>query len=175
MSEEKRRPIFLMMVGLPASGKSTLVDILKGPNDVVLSTDNWLENYAKNIGRTYNDVFTKMPEAFKAAEMHMGYDLQDAIARGSDIVWDQTNLYPKTRKAKLAKIPKHYEKICINVVTPDPDEWERRLRSRPGKIIPQHVLDSMSKSLVYATPEEGFDVVFTVDPSSMLIGSSEET
>jgi predicted kinase len=174
MSEENRRPIFLMMVGLPGSGKSTLVDILKGPNDVVLSTDNFIDNYAKNTGRKYNEVFGNK-EVWSAAELHMGYDLVDAIERGSDIVWDQTNLYPKTRKAKLAKIPKHYEKICINVVTPDPDEWERRLRSRPGKIIPQHVLDSMSKSLVYATPEEGFDVVFTVDPSSMLIGSSEET
>ena len=51
----------LMLCGIPTSGKSTYVQKLKTLDDwkdaVVLSTDNYIEEYAKGVGQTYNEVF----------------------------------------------------------------------------------------------------------------------
>ena len=49
-------PTIYMLIGVPASGKSTWVEQNKG-NALVISTDNLIEAYAANLGKTYNEVF----------------------------------------------------------------------------------------------------------------------
>ena len=42
---------------------------------------------------------------------------------------------------------------------PDAREWHRRLNSRPGKIIPQHVLVNMGQGFTMPSQAEGFDKI----------------
>lgn len=134
----------IMMIGVPASGKSTMIQKINENNEfVVLSTDNYIEAVAKMHEKTYNEVFK---DTIKAAEKNLEERLAVAVKEGKDIIWDQTNLTYKSRKAKLAKIPEDYTRISWTFAKPDPEEWERRLNSRPGKSIPKHILESMAKS-----------------------------
>lgn len=150
-----------MLVGLPGSGKSTYTndvwmayrpDIM---DTVILSTDYYIDRYAKEQNRTYNDVFN---EYVKEAHSLMYEALDFAISNNKNIVWDQTNLNVKTRKNKLNKIPSHYERRAVYFPIPLETALERN--TRDGKIIPEYVLKSMSETIEPPTVEEGFDYVY---------------
>ena len=153
-------PFYTMLIGLPASGKSTHRKLIEDENKYnhydyyVYSSDDLIVNYAESIGKTYNDVFQDyIKEATSISESL----LDDAFSKNKDIIDDHTNLSIKTRKKKLQKIPSHYVKSAIILLTPDHDEWNRRLSNRPGKTIPKHVLESMVNSFSIPTHDEGFD------------------
>jgi predicted kinase len=151
-------PKFYMLIGVPASGKSTWRDANAG-NAEIISTDDIIEHRAKTIGVTYNDVFKdSIKEATRLANDHA----YNAFLMNKDVIWDQTNLTAKSRKLKLALVPKHWEKIAVVFLTPEDEEWQRRLASRPGKTLPQHILMGMRDSMVWPEPEEGFDRITVV-------------
>lgn len=155
-------PILTVLVGLPGSGKSTSI-----PEDFdgfIYSTDNYIEQCAKMNGWTYNEAFQ---EFIKPATKQMNEQVELAIRQGADVLWDQTNMSSKKRLGILSKFPKSYRKICICRVPPQTaDEWLElgvRLGSRPGKIIPIHIIESMADSYVEPTLDEGFDEVHLYD------------
>lgn len=151
-------PTLWMLVGVPASGKTTWLrdSAIDWNRTTLLSTDNIIEREAAALGKTYNDVFKKV---IKQATREMNQRLQQAIADNRDIVWDQTNLTPDSRKSKLEKIPSTYSKVAVYFPVPNTREWQRRLNSRPGKIIPQHVLVSMGQGFTMPSQAEGFDKI----------------
>jgi len=161
-------PNLTVMVGLPASGKSTYLKFMDDPEfgDVafVYSTDNYIERCAKMNRWTYNEAFN---EFIGPATKHMNEMLTLAIMQGYDVYWDQTNMSSKKRIGILSRFPKSYHKICICRVLPrSNDEWEElnsRLRSREGKTIPAHVIEQMSDSYVEPNLDEGFDEVHLYD------------
>jgi len=58
----------------------------------------------------------------------------------------------------LAMMPGYY-KIAVVFATPEKEEWQRRISSRPGKMIPEGVLKAMAMGL--QRPEQGeFDEVW---------------
>ena len=156
-----------MAVGMPGSGKSTIYNfLLKELSDVnfpsigiptYISSDAIIEKYAESFGKTYNEVFK---DAIGPATVQLNKEVDEAIGRYANVYWDQTNLNAATRKKKLAPFPKNYTKIALYVPTPDHDEWFRRLSNRPGKTIPNHILESMSKSIEIPSLDEDFDYVF---------------
>lgn len=148
-------PTFYMMVGVPASGKSTWITNRKH-NAMVVSTDNLIEAYAADHNMTYNEVFK---EQIKIATEVVKVEARRAFAAGKDVIWDQTNLTVRSRKSKLDMVPKHYIKVAVYFATPDEHVWRQRLEGRPGKTIPWHILDSMVEMLEMPTPEEGFDEI----------------
>jgi predicted kinase len=159
-------PVLLMLVGMPASGKTTYIknemsSFFNGSSrrTVVISTDNWIENYGADRMKTYNEVFA---EAIKPATLAMELEARNAISGECHIIWDQTNLTVKGRAVKLAKIPKIYFKRAVVLSASTEEEWRERLEGRPGKNIPEHILDSMRKSYQGPTIAEGFDVVHYV-------------
>lgn len=89
----------------------------------------------------------------------MNQRLTQAVADNRDIVWDQTNLTPASRKSKLEKIPATYQKVAVYFPVPNNKEWQRRLNSRPGKIIPQNVLVNMGQGFTMPSQAEGFDKI----------------
>ena len=151
--------LLIMLCGLPTSGKSTFVSkLLNDPaykNSVVLSTDSYIESVAQRLNKTYNEVFD---DTIDEATRQLELTLIDAKDRGNSIIWDQTNLTPKTRKKKLSKIPSSYGRIAIwfDITL---DEALKRSQHRPGKVIPQRVLHLMSEQFVPPSCDEGFDVV----------------
>ena len=145
-----------VLVGIPASGKSTWVQNQDWKDQCeVISTDDYVEAYAKEVGKTYSEVFDDyMPTAVEL----MLEKVERARDAGKDIIWDQTNTGRKSRKAKLAMAP-GYHKIAVVFATPEEGEWQRRLASRPGKAIPDAVLKAMATGLQLPTEDE-FDEIW---------------
>ena len=150
-------PKCYQLIGVPGSGKSTWVKNQDWARDcIVVSTDEFVEDYAKEVGSTYNEVFQDyMPTAVKL----MADKVVRAREQGKDIIWDQTSMSIKSRKRKFNML-RDYEHIAVLFKTPEPVELERRLNSRPGKNIPDHVMKSMIKSFDIPTVEEGFKEVW---------------
>jgi predicted kinase len=152
-----REPNLWMLVGVPGSGKSTwIANTFDHVDVVVASTDDFINVAAVLLGKTYDEVFK---DTIKNAEKMMYQGVTRAVEGNCDIIWDQTNLTRKSRAKKLIMIPERYRKIAVVFPTPEPEELERRLVSRPGKTIPQHVINSMIHNFQHPQHAEGFDVI----------------
>jgi predicted kinase len=150
-----------ILVGVPGSGKTTWVGHQKIDWDTTVwtSTDKFVEQYAKSIGKTYNEVFEAyMPRAVEL----MANEAKRAFDDNKTVIWDQTSTTIKSRAKKLRMVPGFYKKIAVVLKTPDVDELARRLTSRPGKLIPQAVVDDMIANWEEPTLSEGFDKIILV-------------
>ena len=156
-------PEAIFLCGIPTSGKSTYAEKLKSmkywENSVVLSTDNYIEEQAKRLGMTYNEVFQDcIDEATRQLEM----SFVRAKEEGKRIIWDQTNLSIKTRKKKLTKVPSIYKRTVVWFQV-DLEEALKRNKTREGKFIPESILKRMYHQFEVPTLEEGFDFVSCVN------------
>ena len=147
------------LVGVSGSGKSTWVDTQDWTITCAkVSTDKWVEIYAKEVGRTYSEVFADfMPTAVDL----MAKEVVTAREMKRDIVWDQTSTTVKSRARKFNMLP-DYKHIAVVFRTPEHKELMRRLMSRPGKDIPDHVIASMIAGWEEPTEEEGFEEIWYV-------------
>jgi len=152
-------PKCYQLIGVPGAGKSTWIKNQDWAVDIpVVSTDNFVEAYAKEQGKTYNEVFKDyMPIAVRL----MANQALICQANDSDVIWDQTSTSVVSRVRKFNTLPK-YEHIAIVFKTPEADELARRLASRPGKNIPDHVMRTMIDGFEMPTEDEGFTEIWYV-------------
>ena len=147
-------PKCTILVGVPGSGKSTWYDNNKTATTAVIGTDNVINFLAGLYGFTYNEIFK---ETIRFADMVMVKQLLWNAERGNDVVIDRTNMTKWSRKQFIDKLKKYgYEFECVVFPTPEPEEWKRRLDSRPGKTIPQDAIDRMVNGYDVPTEDEGF-------------------
>lgn len=150
-------PTCYQLVGVPASGKSTWIK-----NQIwtlglsVISTDSFVEDYAKAQGKTYSEVFKEyMPIAVKL----MSNQVLICQANGVDVIWDQTSTTVASRARKFNMLP-GYDHIAVVFPTPPLEELKQRLASRPGKEIPTEIVDDMVANFVIPTQDEGFKEIW---------------
>jgi hypothetical protein len=152
-------PKCYQLIGVPASGKSTWIkDQIWALGLTIVSTDSFVEDYARAQGKTYSEVFTDyMPTAVNL----MAEQVVRARELGHTIIWDQTSTTVASRAKKFRMLP-DYEHIAVVFRTPEHKELMRRLESRwdDGKIIPEHVIASMIASWEEPTLEEGFKEIW---------------
>lgn len=149
-----------MLIGVPGSGKSTWIKNQKFDKSIVIaSTDNHIEEYAKSVAKTYNEVFRDFVDQ---ANTLMNKDIESAVSKNLDIVWDQTNTTSTARRKKLRKIPQHYERIAVVFATPIHEELQLRLSSRPDKHIPAAIMNTMIANFQNPTLDEGFSSIVLV-------------
>lgn len=150
-------PKCYQLIGVPASGKSTWVKSQDWISDcVIVSTDDFVERHAAEVGKTYNEVFVDfMPTAVDL----MCKEVIAARKVGRDIIWDQTSVNEKSRKKKFQMLPDYYH-IAVVFRTPEHEELMRRLHNRPGKNIPDHVVSSMIDHFEMPTEAEGFKEIW---------------
>ena len=148
-----------VLVGVPGSGKSTWVQNQEWAKDIpVVSTDRFVEAYAKEQGKTYSEVFEEyMPIAVKL----MANQALICQANSLDVIWDQTSTTVATRAKKIRMLPNYY-KIAVVFKTPSTAELQKRLASRPGKNVPWDVVSKMASQMEAEPPtkEEGFDEIW---------------
>ena len=150
-------PKCYQLVGVPGSGKSTWHSEQEWMQGCAyISTDRYVEEFAKAAGKTYSEVF---PEVMPKCVEYMTGDVVHAREAGRDIVWDQTSTTVKSRARKFNMLP-DYEHIAVVFKTPDPLELAIRLKNRPGKNIPQHVINSMISGWEEPTLDEGYAEVW---------------
>ena len=147
-----------IMVGLPGSGKSTFVKNHLSHCDYVLDTDSYIEEAARSMGKTYNDVFethikysTKL--MWQTWDQIKKEEFEEDFKGPLKVVWDQTNVTANKRRKILNTVPSHWRKVAVLVLS---DTW-REDSNRPGKSIPNEVLDEMEKSRECPSEFEGFD------------------
>ena len=152
-------PKCYQLVGVSGSGKSTWVSNQDwAVSCACVSTDKWVEIYAKEVGLTYSEVFVDfMPTAVDL----MAKEVVAFREMGRDIIWDQTSTTVKSRARKFNMLP-DYEHIAVVFRTPEHKELMRRLMSRPGKDIPDHVIYSMIGTWEDPTEEEGFKEIWYI-------------
>jgi len=152
-------PKCYQLIGVPGSGKSTWIkNQVWALGLTVVSTDMWVEIYAKEQGKTYSEVFNDyMPTAVDL----MAKQVVKARELGHTIIWDQTSTTVKSRTRKFNMLPT-YEHIAVVFETPSRFELNKRLASRPGKEIPDVVIEGMRASFEMPTLEEGFTEIWNV-------------
>lgn len=157
------KPICTVMVGLPGLGKSTLIKKMYKPDTWIYSTDMYIDAVAEDNGITYSEAFESN---IKAATEFNEQKLKTMVDLRKDIIWDQTNLgVGKRRKIINAMKQAGYQVRCECILPPeagwidDQKSWAYRLKNRPGKTIPNHVLSNMIESFTIPTAEEGFDMI----------------
>jgi len=141
------------LIGVPGAGKSTWIkNQVKLLGLPIVSTDYFVEAHAYKEGKTYNEVFKDyMPIAVRL----MANQVLICRANKLDVIWDQTSTTVNSRKKKFNMLP-DYEHIAVVFATPEPEELAKRLASRPGKNIPDHVMRSMIDGFEMPTLDEGF-------------------
>lgn len=162
----------LILVGLPATGKSTWVDSLVADdpydpydNDPIAdwpvhSTDNIVEKIADNYGFTYNEIWK---DTISLATRLYNRDMKETIKAECSCIIDRTNLTIESRKKIIDLFkPKGYKIEVMVFSKPDDVEWNRRLGSREGKNIPKEQLDSMIERYQEPSKEEGIDEIYFV-------------
>lgn len=167
-------PVCTVMVGLPAMGKTTLIQKITDEDTWIYSTDMYIETVAEDNGITYDEAFSSN---IKAATEFNEQKLDSMIKLRKDIIWDQTNLGVGKRRKIINRMKQAgYEVDCICIVPPeaghisDLKDWDRRLKNRPGKTIPNEVIANMMESFVLPTIEEGFDSIDFYNMHGALLG-----
>lgn len=144
-----------MLCGIPTSGKSTFSKDPKYKDYVRISSDDILQEIAKQKKTTYNAVFSKYINVAQKVMMKL---LKNAVREGKSIIWDQTNIDIKQRQEKLKLIPKEYQKTAVYFIIPIKEAIERNTK-RDGKVIPPDVIENMCKKFQVPTTKEGFDTI----------------
>jgi len=135
-----------MLIGPPGSGKSTWRAKNTTPSTVVISTDDWIEQFARDNGCSYSDAFNMGVMGDATKFMHELF-LQ-AVQAGDDIIVDRTNMSVKSRQFWLQNST-GYEHIAVMFNNIDREVLDHRLEDRynnTGKFIPPDVVDSMIRS-----------------------------
>lgn len=143
------KPVMHIMIGLPGTGKSTLVSHIQNYMDCeVVSSDDIVEDIAAVYDTTYDDIFQDFN--FYGINQLFWHHLKQLVKGRKNIIVDRTNCNRFAVANLLRDVPGDYL-VIAHVIRPpvlqkDRDEWTRRLRSREGKHIPQHVIDNFANN-----------------------------
>lgn len=139
-----------MMIGLPASGKSTIAkEIAKSEEAIIVSSDEIREEILGDI----NDQ-SQNAKVFEEVEKR----LKANIKEGRNVIFDATNINYKKRRDWLNRFNKYnVEKIGILVATPY-EECLLRNSQRERKV-PEKVIKRMYFNFYIPQYYEGFDEI----------------
>ena len=152
-------PKCYQLIGVPASGKSTWINSQNWISGMeYVSTDYHVHKYAKQHGKTYEEVFKDyMPTAVEL----MAQEVVAARKAGRDVLWDQTSTTVKSRARKFNMLP-DYHHVAVVFRTPKIDTLKERLALRIGQPIPWEVVQGMIDNWEEPTEEEGFKEIWYV-------------
>ena len=144
------RPIFLMLCGLPASGKSTKSqELAKEFDATVFSSDALREEMFGDINDQEHN-----QELF--VELHKR--IKDCLNNGKNAIYDACNISYKRRMAFLAELKSiPCEKSCFLIATPY-EECLKRNANRDRKV-PNHVIKKMYNNFDIPWYYEGWDSI----------------
>lgn len=145
-------PVFIMMVGLPGSGKSTIAKDLQNnyPNIEIFSSDAYREKICGNENdQSQNElVFTTLYK-----------DLIDHLMNGKNVILDATNISRKDRKRTLDKI----NHLMVNKVAYFVDVDFRECIDRDSKrerTVGPAVIEKFIRRFEFPQKFEGFKEIF---------------
>lgn len=144
------KPMFIMMCGLPGSGKSSNAKALsKIYNATICSSDAIREEVTGSVSNQDKD-----PEVFKILHDR----IKENLSRGISVIYDACNISYKKRMAFLNEIKKYdCMKVCYFVYTP----YEKVLMNNKNRenVVPEYAIKRMYKNMYVPQYFEGWDLV----------------
>lgn len=155
--------LFIMMVGIPGSGKSTVANRYSDTIGIkVYSSDEYRKKILGNEEDQSNN-----RAIFNALER----DIEEAFRKDEDVIFDATNITRKNRIPWVNKAKKYGYITKAVVMTTKLDECISRNNKR-GRVVPQDVIVNMVKR--YECPHycEGFDDILLYKEDSDDVSTS---
>lgn len=141
---------FIMLIGLPGSGKSTYATRYKSkyPNTAVVSSDEIREELFGDVNdQTHNgEVFTTMLNRTR-----------EFLKADIDVIYDATNINRKRRTNLLKELPDDTVKIAVIFAVAF--ELCREQNENRSRQVPYEVLERMYKSFQVPSHGEGFNKI----------------
>ncbi len=140
------RPTFIMLVGIPGSGKSTYAkeqvnEFTKHfSSDAIRKELYGDENCQDDPSRVFNLMQQRTIEALR---------------NGYDVIYDATNITRKSRKAILSQLPAYVEKKCVVVWVPI--DYCIKRDSERERTVGEAVINKMLQRFEAPFYDEGFD------------------
>lgn len=138
-----------IMVGLPASGKSTYADKLckENPDIIIHSSDKLREEL-------YGDENTQEHNADLFVELHRR--IKRDLSAGKSVIYDATNINKKRRRAFLSELKNiKCKKVCVCIATPY--ELCLKYNKERNRYVPEDVIKRMYMNWCPPSFDEGFD------------------
>ena len=155
-----KKPELVVLIGVPASGKSTLTEKYEKEGYLLLSSDKMRQEIygtgfptdKKERDKLRSSIYKKIREG--AAE---------ALSEGKNVIIDSTNLTRKKRLQILRAVENiEAEKTAILLICP-PEECHRRNALRPEELrVPQREMERMIRSFECPSLGEGWDEIIPV-------------
>jgi predicted kinase len=173
------KPVFIMMCGIPSSGKTTLSQKLNAKSQLmgktfqILGTDAIIESMAERFQMTYAEMFEMV--SFDSVNTQFKIQVNEAVKQQENLIIDQTNVSFKDRKRKMSwlQIPDNYTKILMYFDLPE-SVWESRYQMRTDKIIPMSVVDKMkNKFAIDDRDSQLFDVIIDSETVEKLLENNK--
>ena len=144
-----------LLVGLPASGKSTFSKHLAASkNAVIISTDSIRKILYKDESKQGN---------WKEIERVLHDSIFKSISKGQSVIIDATHTVKEHRKI-LINLSNQINWTCYYLKTDKQTCIKRNLER--SRTVPKHVIESMANQLELTPPtrEEGFKKLYQVTP-----------
>lgn len=157
--------MFIMLVGLPASGKSTLAETLSIKYAAeVLSSDRLRKEMHgdENIQADHKKLFEELNSRANTC-----------LSKGKNVIYDSTNLNRKRRKHMIQHEIKADEKVVYYLNTHIDNCYERdKVRERT---VGEEVINRMYKNLHIPVLKEGWKEVHTIYEPKRLFADHHKT
>lgn len=149
------RPVLIMTVGLPGSGKSTVAkNYINGSDDIELFSSDALR------AELWGDENTQGDNQQLFTELHRR--IKNCLREGKSAIYDATNINYKKRMAFLQEL-KHIEckKVCWVFAVPYEVCLERN--ANRNRIVPEYVIERMYKNFTIPYWYEGWDDIHIIN------------
>lgn len=157
-------PFLKMLIGLPASGKSTYARALAN------SDSNWIHLSSDDIA--YNKFTEDQSIDHQEVFQELFQKTVTCLESGKNVIYDATNLASKKRRSFLNRIEKlrvHTEAIIF--ITPYDLLRERNNARESRQRVPPHILERYIRAFQFPRKDEKFDKISIItdkiyEPSS---------
>jgi predicted kinase len=157
------KPCFVIMVGLPLSGKDSLLRQLDTQTFQLLSRDAiMMELYG---GSNYKEAFENQDA--KKVDALFWQQLRQAVDKQENIVVNTTNLTTKRRRTLLDAVSAHYFICGIVLPIPTQEEWVKRNENRAvneNKSLPLSLYADCVEKYEQPLFFEGFNQLLFIHP-----------
>lgn len=150
---DENAPTITVLVGPPASGKSSHINKIRD-DAIVLSRDDILLQHANSIG--FKGTYSEVWKYFEENNLHKIVDeieqetFKKAVKDKKNIIVDRTNMSRKSRRRWLSNVPKDYRKEAVVFATTYEDVYSRNKKrtDETGKSIPNEIIGQMMRQFM---------------------------
>jgi predicted kinase len=133
----------LILIGLPASGKSSF--------------------YRERFGRTHDHVSKDLLGSARSPARRQAQLISESLSHGRSVVVDNTNPTAAVRAPLIALARAHDATVTAYYFPTEVADALRRNQGREGRArVPDVAIYTIRKQLEAPLPSEGFDEIFTV-------------